>query len=248
MVRKMIGRFFVTVVALVIVLSLSSVPVSKAGDGFKVFGYGQAWYVSDDSDVSAGNVSSEFLMRRARLGVEGTYGGAQIPVDFKFVGEFAGYNSTTTTTVIHPYDGSTETTTTTDRGSASLLDAYLNIPFSPLFQVQMGQFKYHYTEIGTASSKIKAIGLVYRPEVVQNIHGNLGRSGGSLRDVGLRIHGVQKGGITYNYDLEFINGDGANKADRNDNKVILVHLAGKVGGIKVFGAYFTGKDGTVVNK
>jgi len=59
----------------------------------------------------------------------------------------------------------------------------------------------------------------------------------------LRLHGERKGDISYGYNLEILNGNGINKADENDDKVMIAHLFGKMGGVKVFGAYFKGKDG-----
>ncbi|MBE9503088.1 MAG: porin [Proteobacteria bacterium] len=218
MLKGKITEFSIKLTVSLFALSLLSVSAAWAEDSFAVDGYGQAWYISDDSDVSTGEIKSEFFTRRARLGAKGKYSEGDFPVKFRLLGEFAG-------------------------GSATLLDSYLDIDFNPLFQVQVGQFKYHFTEIGTTSSKVKAIGLLYRPEVVQNIHGNLGQTGGSLRDVGVRFHGARKGDITYGYNLEIVNGDGINKADRNDDKVIIAHIFGSKGGVKLFGAYFNGKDG-----
>lgn len=200
-------------------ISMGGAPSAIAGEdsSFKVNGYVQSWYVSDDSTVGPSAIENQFLVRRARLGIKGKSKVGLLPVNWKLLGEF-------------------------NTGNNNVLDAFLNVNLHSLFQVQIGQFKHHFMEIGTASSKVKAIGLIYRPEITQNIHS--GQTGSALRDIGVRLHGTQKGDTSFGYDLEVVNGDGANSSDSNDNKTIVAHLFAEMMGVRFNGAFFTGKDGT----
>ncbi len=213
---------------LIVVIMFSWISFAGAegdGDVYKVFGYGQAWYVNDDSDISATAtaVDNEFYIKRARLGVKGKSPEAlspQFPVNYKILGEFAG-------------------------SSAVLLDAVVNVQFHPLFQVQVGQFKYHFTISGYRLAKIKDMGLITRPEIVKNIALKLGQTGGSYRDIGVNIHGEQKeGDVTFGYNLEVLNGSGPNTKDVNNGKTTIITPYVKAMGVQLSGSYFTGKDGT----
>ncbi len=214
---------------LIVVIMFSWISFAEAkddGDVFKVFGYGQAWYVNDNSDISAPAIDNEFYIKRARLGVKGKSPEAlspQFPVNYKILGEFAGEK-------------------------AVLLDAVVNFQFHPLFQVQVGQFKYHFTISGYRLAPIKHMGLITRPEIVKNIALKLGQTGGSYRDIGVNIHGEQKeGDVTYGYNLEILNGSGPNLAiensDENSGKTTIITPYVKAMGVQLSGSYFTGKNG-----
>jgi phosphate-selective porin len=226
MIKKLSSLFLLTTVIMFSWISFAG--AKDDGNVFKVFGYGQAWYVNDDSDISstATAIDNEFYIKRARLGVKGKSLEAlspQFPVNYKFLGEFAG-------------------------SSAVLLDAVVNVQFHPLFQVQVGQFKYHFTISGYRLAKIKDMGLITRPEIVKNIALKLGQTGGSYRDIGVNIHGEQKeGDVTFGYSLEILNGSGpnttVNTADENNGKTIIITPYVKAMGVQLSGSYFTGKDG-----
>lgn len=241
MARKFKNIFLFAMIIAIVTLTFTDLHAANALDGVKVFGYGQAWYISDDSNVASDKITSEFLIRRARLGAKTNSNVGPFSADFKFMGEFAGHDNSTETPVTHD-SGRKETVSDEDTGSAILLDAYINLKYSPLFQFQVGQFKYHFTEIGTASSKINSIGLIDRPEMAQNIHGRIGSS--KLRDVGVRIHGSINREVDAGYDIEYLNGDGLNSSDSNDDRTLIFHAYVEEKGLKLFGAYFTGKEGT----
>ena len=222
MIKKLSRLLLLTTV--IMFTSISFAAAKDDGSSFKVFGYGQAWYVNDDSDVSAPAVSNESYIKRARLGVKGKAPDAlspQFPVNYKLLGEFAG-------------------------SSAKLLDAVVNIKFNPLLQVQVGQFKYRFTISGYRLAKIKDMGMITRPEIIKNIALKLGQTGGSYRDIGFKIHGEQKGDVTYGYSLEILNGSGPNTADENNGKTTIATVyvkANVIGGqLSGSGSYFTGKD------
>lgn len=206
-------------------IGMVSAPSAIAGGdaSFKVTGYAQSWFIYDDSNVTNPAISNEFLVRRARIAVKGKSKIGVLPVKYKIMGDFAASKG-----------GS---------GKAFLLDAYLDLNFDKLFNVGMGQFKYHFTEIGTASSKIKAIGLLTRPEIVHNLHTKLVTKGSALRDIGIRIHGKQKGDVTFGYDLEVLNGNGANNTEMNDDKTIVGHVFVSTMDVTFFGAVFSGNEG-----
>lgn len=216
-------KFFYFAFISVFLISMTSAPSAIAGEdeGFKVFGYVQSWFVTDDSTVPSTSIENEFVVRRARLGVKGHSKIGILPIKYKLLFDAAA-------------------------SSPDLLDAYLDLNIHPLFNVGMGQFKYHFTEIGTASSKIKAIGLLYRPEVSQNIHNPLVGAGTRLRDIGFRIHGKESvNDVKFGYDVEILNGSrGANRADNNDDKTVVAHLFASTMDVTIFGAYFTGESGT----
>lgn len=130
------------------------------------------------------------VLRRGRLGIEGKINKT---VDYTLIGEYAG-------------------------SSAGILDAFVNVAYSPEFQVKLGRFK---TPVGLEQLQGDAVALFTERSLVSQIAPN--------RDIGIQLGGDLRNG-TVSYAIGVFNGiqDGGDSADSkkdtNDGKDIAARV------------------------
>lgn len=169
----------------------------------KLGGYIEAWYRSDNSDLSnqttaSKKVDNEFRVRRARLTASGN------------LNEELGYKLTAS--LDGPSPGSSAAT-------VKLWDACMSYTVNDLLKVTAGQFKYDFTLEGLESTPDRA--PVLRAESINDIAGKLGTKGGSFRDIGVKANGSYKPALGLTYGVAVINGSGINAGDNNAEKDIV---------------------------
>lgn len=203
---------FMSVVTAGAVLLGSTVWAGEAKDGGqsvefkpKLGGYIEAWYRSDNSDLSnqttaSKKVDNEFRVRRARLTASGTLSEALV---FKLTASLDG-----------PGPGSS--------ASVKLWDAYLSYTVNDLLTVTAGQLKYDFTLEGLESTTDRI--PVLRAESVNDIAGKLGTKGASFRDIGVKANGSYKQALCLTYGVAMINGSGINAGDNNTEKDIVARV------------------------
>ncbi len=166
-------------------------------------GYIEAWYRNDASDLSnqaasSKKVDNEFRVRRARITAKGN---VTTELGYKLTASLDG-----------PAPGSSPS-------SAKLWDAYISYTANELLKVTAGQFKYDFTLEGLESTTDRI--PVLRAEAINDIAGKLGTTGGSFRDIGVKVNGSYKRALGLTYGVAVINGSGINTGDNNGSKDIV---------------------------
>lgn len=125
-------------------------------------GYLNANYTSYVGDGAPPNT---FGVRRARFGVQGTYGSN---VDYAFLFDAAN---------------------TASSGGIAVRDMYVNVKPVPAFQIQAGQFKEPFSqEVGTGDTNVEFL----ERSLVTTLYPS---AGGTFRAPGLAVHGDLDGGV-----------------------------------------------------
>jgi hypothetical protein len=190
-------KFFYSICLLCFISFFSFISSARADDTEKKYpnikpaGFVQFWWWYDET---AGTSHGEdYEVARARIGAKGDLASW---VDYLLLTEWGRL---------------------TFDDPCTLVDAYVNFRFDPIFNVKLGQTWYKFSLSGTQA--IPAIPLIYRPEVVDGIWLTLGRNGSYGYDKGVEISGeAKKVALPFGYIFSVTTGTGVTRAEDNGKK------------------------------